>query len=96
MELNNFYLDYPHQQRTLLWMVGAIEKGNYGKETSNEEEQSALPPRQCTVSQVKGNKGQLNELHFELLPHPLYSTDLALNDYYPCADCRKMLTGERF
>ena len=32
---------------------------------------------------------KLNELSFELLPHPLYSPDLAPSDYYLFADLKK-------
>ena len=39
---------------------------------------------------------KLNELSFELLPHPPYSPDLALRDYYLFADLKKMLQGKRF
>ena len=39
---------------------------------------------------------KLNELSFELFPHPLYSPDLALGDYYLFADLKKMLQGKRF
>ena len=39
---------------------------------------------------------KLNELSFELLPHPPYSPDLAPGDYYLFADLRKMLQGKRF
>ena len=39
---------------------------------------------------------KLNELSFELLPHPLYLPDLAPSDYYLFADLKKMLKGKRF
>ena len=39
---------------------------------------------------------KLNELSFELLPHPPYSPDLAPSDYYLFADLKKMLQGKRF
>ena len=39
---------------------------------------------------------KLHELHFELLPHPPYSTDLASSDYYLLADLKRMLLGKRF
>ena len=38
----------------------------------------------------------LNDLRFELLPHPPYSPDLASSDFYLFADLRKMLQGKRF
>ena len=39
---------------------------------------------------------KLNELHFELLPCPLYSPDLATSDYWLFADIKKMLQGKKF
>ncbi|KAM8718589.1 hypothetical protein ACLKA7_001318 [Drosophila subpalustris] len=36
---------------------------------------------------------KLNELGFELLPHPPYSPDLASSDYWLFADLKKMLRG---
>ena len=39
---------------------------------------------------------KLNELSFELLPHPPYSPDLAPSDDYLFADLKKMLQAERF
>ena len=39
---------------------------------------------------------KLNELCFELLPHPSYSPNLAPSDYWLFADLKKMLQGKRF
>ena len=39
---------------------------------------------------------KLNELSFELLPHPPYSLDMAPSDYYLFVDLKKMLRGKRF
>ena len=39
---------------------------------------------------------KLNELSFELLPHPPYSLDLAPSDCWIFADLEKMLQGKRF
>lgn len=39
---------------------------------------------------------KLNDLRFELLPHPPYSPDLAPSDFYLFADLKKMLQGQRF
>ena len=39
---------------------------------------------------------KLNELSFELLPHPPYSPNLAPSNYYLFADLKKMLQGKRF
>ena len=39
---------------------------------------------------------KLNELSFELLPHPAYPPDLAPNDYWLFADLQKMFQEKRF
>ena len=39
---------------------------------------------------------KLNDLRFELLPHPPYSPDLAPSDFYLFADLKKMHHGKRF
>ncbi|KZC13929.1 Histone-lysine N-methyltransferase SETMAR [Dufourea novaeangliae] len=39
---------------------------------------------------------KLDELRFELLPHPPYSPDLAPSDYWLFADMKKMLQGKKF
>ena len=39
---------------------------------------------------------KLNELGFELLPHPPYSPDLAPSDYWLFADRKTTLQGKRF
>ena len=38
----------------------------------------------------------IHELHFELLPHPPFSPDLAPSDYFLFADLKRMLQGKRF
>ena len=39
---------------------------------------------------------KLHELHFELLPHPPYSPDLAPKNYWLFADLKRMLQEKRF
>lgn len=39
---------------------------------------------------------KINELGFDLLPHPPYSPDLAPSDYWLFADLKKMLQGKKF
>ena len=38
---------------------------------------------------------KMHELHFELLPHLLYSPDLAPSDYWLFSDLKRMLQGKR-
>ena len=37
-----------------------------------------------------------HKFYCELLPHPLYSLDLAPSDYYLFADLKRMLQGKKF
>ena len=39
---------------------------------------------------------KLSEIGYELLPHPPYSPDLALSDYWLFADLKKMIQEKRF
>ena len=39
-------------------IIGVFEGSNHQKMATNEEERSALSPRQCTVSQVDHNDGK--------------------------------------
>lgn len=39
---------------------------------------------------------KLQELNFELLPHPPYSPDLAPSDFYLFSDLKRMLAGKKF
>lgn len=39
---------------------------------------------------------KLNEIRFELLPHPPYSPDLAPSDYYLFSDLKQHLRGQRY
>ena len=39
---------------------------------------------------------KLHKLHFELLPHPSNSPDLAPSDYWLFADLKRILQGKRF
>ena len=48
-----------HQLRILYGVIGAFKGWNREKTTPNEEEKSALSPRQCAVSQVNHNNGQI-------------------------------------
>lgn len=53
--------------------------------------QDNAPANKCAVVMAK-----LYELHYELVPHPPYSPDLAPSDYYLFPDLKKWLGGKRF
>jgi histone-lysine N-methyltransferase SETMAR len=40
--------------------------------------------------------GKLRDLHYELLKHPLYSTDLAPSDFYLFPKLKLFLAGQHF
>ena len=50
----------------------------------------------ATTSRRVKTMAKLSELGYELLPHPLYSPDLAPSDYWLFADLKKILQGKRF
>ena len=54
---------------------------------------SALSPRQCTVSLVDRNE---DKTAWIALPQPPYSPDLAPSDYWLFADIKRMPQGNRF
>ena len=73
-----------------------FEGRNHQKTAINEEEKSIFlqengPHHKSITTMVK-----LHELHFELLPHPPYSQDLAPSDYWLIADLKRMVQGKRF
>ena len=45
---------------------------------------------------TKNNNAKLQELGFELLPHPPYSPDLAPSDFFLFSDLKRMLAGKKF
>ena len=57
---------------------------------------SAFPPRQCTSSHECHCNGQIFNLRYEMLPHPLYYPDLALSDYFLFSNMKTWLGDRRF
>ena len=45
---------------------------------------------------TKNNNAKLQELGFELLPHPPYSPDLAPSDFFLFSNLKRMLAGKKF
>ncbi|KAG5324969.1 SETMR methyltransferase, partial [Acromyrmex heyeri] len=58
------------------------------------EEESTVPSRQCMGSHVP-SMAKFNEFHYELLPHPAYSPDLAPCDYFLFPNLKKWFRGKR-
>lgn len=40
--------------------------------------------------------GKIDELGFELFPHPAYSPDLAPSEHFLFSDLKRMLAGKKF
>lgn len=55
-------------------------------------------PRLLTIDQkrVRADMSKLNELKFELLPHPPYSPDLAPSDFFLFPNLKKFLGGKKY
>ncbi|XP_047129544.1 histone-lysine N-methyltransferase SETMAR-like [Hydra vulgaris] len=71
------------------------------KTTSFEEEKSSVSSRQHARQDATCHKSintmlELNELGFELLPHPPYSPDLAPSDFFLFSDLKRMLASNKF
>ena len=72
-------------------------KKEIDKKTATNKEENVLfhqdnaPSHKSIVTMAK-----LQELQFELLPHPPYSPDLAPINYWLFADPKRMLLGKKF
>ena len=84
--------------RTVFLFIDCLEKCKTIKSDYHMDQMSAAIKKkvlfyQDNASCHKSMKTmvKLNELRFELLPHPPYSPDLAPSDYWLFADLKKML-----
>ena len=73
-----------------------FEGRNSHKMATNEEEKVLFHQDNALYQKLITEMAKLHELHFELLPHPTYSPDLASSDYWLFADIKRMLQGKRF
>jgi histone-lysine N-methyltransferase SETMAR len=53
--------------------------------------QDNAAPHKAAITHQK-----LSDLHFEVLPHPAHSNDLAPSDYYPFPNLNKHRKGRKF
>ena len=65
-----------------------LEKGK----TTNSDYYMALLDR--LSAEITNTMVKLNDLSFELLPHPPYSPDLASSNHWPLADLKKKAPGK--
>ena len=77
-------------------IIGAFEGRNHQKMATNEEEKLLFHQNNAPCHKSITTMAKLHELHFELLPHPHYSPDLAPTNYFLFADLKRMLQGKRF
>ena len=63
---------------------------------TNEEEKVLFCQDNALCHKSTATIAKLHEFHFDLLPHPPYSPDLAPNNYWLFADLKRMLQGKRF
>ena len=73
-----------------------FEGRNCQKTATNEEEKVLFHQDNAPCHKSIAMMAKLHELHFELLPHPPYSPDLAHSNYRLFADLKRMLQGKRF
>ena len=82
-------------KQILYSIIGAFEGRNHQKMATNEEKvlfhQDNGPCHKSIAIMAK-----LYELHFELVPQPPHSPDLASSNYWLLADLKRMLQGMRF
>ena len=77
-------------------IIGAFE-GRSRQKTSPMKEKEVLFHQDNTLCHRSlGMMAKLQELHFELLPHPAYYPDLAPSDYWLFTDLNRILQGKRF
>ena len=95
------FIDYPEKGKTIYSerYIGQLMrlKNEIGEKRLQMKKKKVLfhqdnAPRHKSLATM----AKLNEVSFELLPHPPYSPDLAPSDYYLFADLKKMLQGKRF
>ena len=70
--------------------AGIKKKRPYMQKTKVPFHQDNAPCHKSMKTMIK-----LNELSFELLPHPPCFPDLGLSEYWLFADLKKMLQGKR-
>ena len=69
---------------------------NHQKTATNKEEKVLFHQDNASCHKCIAMMAKLHELHFELLPQPPYSSDLAPSDYWLFTDFKSMLQEKRF
>ena len=82
------------QWRLLRSLIRPFQQHFKEKTSPFVEEESAVPSRQCTGSRP-APMAKFNEFHYELLPHPTYSPDLAHCDYFLFSNLKKWFREKR-
>ena len=85
-----------NQERLLLCIIGPIERRNHKETALFVEEQKHFLQDNAPAHKSIKTMAKINKLRFELLPHPPYSPDLALSDFYLFPNLKRWLQEERF
>ena len=95
------FIDYLEKGKTinsdyymalLDWLSAKIKK----KRTHMQKKKVLFHQANAPCHKSMKTMVKFNELSFELLPHPPYSPNLPLSDYWLFAGLKKMLQGKRF
>ena len=70
-----------NQSQILYSIIGSFEGRNCQKMATKEEENVLFHQDNAPCQKLIAMMAKLHELHFKLLPHPLYSLDLAPSAY---------------
>lgn len=66
------------------------------KTTAFDQEESSFSQDNARVHTCAVSMSKIQELGYELLPHPPYSLDLVLSDHFLFPNLKKWLGGKRF
>ena len=77
-------------------LLDRLEDAIEGKKLHMATKKSLFRQDNASVHKSMKTMVKLNDLRFELLPHPSYSPDRALSDFSLFADLKKMLQSKRF
>ena len=95
------FIDYLEKGRTInskyyIALLVHLKEEIAKKTATNEEEKMLFHQNKTLCHKLIAKIAKLHESHFELLPHPPYSPDLAPSNYWLFADLKRMLLKKRF
>ena len=100
MQVFFFFIDYLQKRRTInskYYIAYFVYlKEEIAKKVTNKEEKVLFYQDNALCHKLIIKMIKLNELYFELLPHPPYSPDLTPSYYWLFANLQRILQGKRF